>query len=279
MSIYINQLAITLFDSMPKLAYEAKGFKLRGAVRSLTNVIGRTVQFDIFGKGMARQKAPQDDVTPLNVNNTHVTAILEDWYAAEYSSIFERSDHNFNELQYLAEILAASIGRRADQQVINALAASATTNTIAAGATGFTYAKFLELNRFMRKNNVKDTGSTLHIAIDATAEEDLLNEDKFIRNNYSNEMVLQNGGSLDNLAMFGYTWHVFGDMDEGGIPVSGSTHSAYAWAANSIGHATGMEFATEVNYIPTKTSFLATAKYKAVAKAIDPVGIIQIDYV
>lgn len=279
MSIYINQLAITLFDSMPKLAYEQKGFKLRQAVRATSNVVGRTVQWDIFGKGMARQKAPQDDVTPLNVNNTHVTAILEDWYAAEYSSIFERSDHNFDELRYLAEILASSVSRRADQQVINALAASSTTNTIANGGTGFTYAKFLELNRFMRKNNVKDTGATLHIAIDGVAEEDLMNDEKFTNNQFTQKKILDNGTSLDGLEMFGFVWHVFGDMDEGGIPVAGSVHSAFAWAQDSIGHATGMDFSTEVNYIPTKTSFLTTAKYKAVAKAIDPVGIVQIDYV
>lgn len=279
MSIYINDVAVTLFDPMPKLAYQELGFKLRNTVRSRNNVVGDTVKFPKLGSGVAQQKALQDDVVPLNLQWARSSVTLQDWHASDYSDIFGQRDVNFDEVRELSEALGMAIGRRSDQMILDALENSGTTNTIAHGSTGFTFAKFLTLNKFMTKNSVRRRGMELHIGIDATAEEDILNENKFIDSDFTKKAVLDNGSSLDGMNMFGYIWHVFGDMDEGGIPVSGSTHSAFSWAKNSTGIAVGMDFTTENNYIPIKTSFLVTSKYKANAVVIDPVGVVQIDYV
>jgi len=279
MSIYVHEAAVTMFDPMPKQAYQAKGFKLKNTVRLRNNVVGNIVKFPKLGSGLAQQKAIQDDVVPLNLVWSQATVTLQDWHAAEYSDIFSQREINFDEMRELAEALGMAVGRRADQQIISALSGSGTTNTIAAGGTGFTYVKFLTMNKFFTTNNIMAGSIKRHVAIDATAEEDLLAEEEFIESFFTKKMVLDNGSSLDGLDMFGYTWHVFGTMAEGGIPVAGGTHSAYAWAENAIGLGIGMDFSTEINYIPVKTSFLVTSKYKANAGAIDAVGIVQIDYV
>lgn len=277
MSIYVNDVAIEMFDPMVKQAYQSMGFKLRGTMRERTNVVGKTAKFPKIGTGIAKQKAIQDDVEPMNLAYTRPEVTLQDWYASDYSDIFSQREINFDEMRELSEALGASIGRRADQLGLDALEASATTNTIAAGGTGFTFAKYTTLNKFFSKNNVA-RGIKRYIAIDAEGEEDILNEQKFTDNDFTQKRILDNGSTLDGLFMFGYNWIVFGDMDEGGIPVSGSTHTAFAWAQNAMGHAIGMDFSNEVNYIPVKTSFLVTSKYKANAVAIDDVGIVKIDY-
>ncbi len=279
MSIYVNSEAIMLFDPMPKQAYQAKGFKLRNATRSRTNVIGSQVRFVKVGQGMAQQKAVQDDVVPLNLTYSHVTLTLQDWHASDYSDIFGQKEINFDEMNELSMALGMAIGRRSDQQIIDALKNSATANTIAAGAVGFTYEKFLEMNEFFTKNNIRNEGSVFHVVIDATAEKDLLAEIEFTSSDFTHKAVMDNGGSLDGLQMFGYMWHVIGNMTEGGIPVVSTTHSSFAWEQKAIGLGIGLDFATEVNYIPTKTSFLVTSKFKANAIAIDPIGIVQIDYI
>lgn len=277
MSIYVNDAAIEAFDPMVKQAYQAKGFKLRGTMRTRTNVIGEKVKFPKLGKGIAQQKALQDDVTPLNLVWSQAEVTLQDWHASDYSDIFGQKLINFDESRELAEALGMSIGRRADQLGIDAMTASGTTNTISAGATGLTYSKFLQLNKFFSQNNI-DRGIQRYIALDYEGEQDLLNEDKFINSDFTKKMILDNGGTIDGLEMFGYRWIVFGEMDEGGMPVSGSTHTAYAWAQNALGYAIGMDFSNEVNYVPVKTSFLITSKFRANAVAIDPVGIVKIDY-
>lgn len=277
MSIYINDAAVTMFDPMVKQAYQAAGFKLRGSMRTRQNVIGETVKFPKLAQGVAQQKALQDDVIPLNLRWSQVELTLQNWHASDYSDIFGQREVNFDEMRELAQALGKAIGRRADQLGIDALEASGTTNTIAAGATGFTFAKYLQMNKFFSKNNI-GRGVKRYVALDYEGEQDLLNEDKFINSDFTKKQLLDNGGTLDGLNMFGYTWFVFGEITEGGIPVSGSTHSAFAWAEDSIGYAIGMDFSTETNYVPQKTSFLVTSKYRANAKAIEATGIVQIDY-
>jgi len=277
MSIFVNTVAIDLFDPMVKQAYQSKGFKFRGTMRERRNVVGATVKFPKIGKGIAKQKAVQDDVEPMNLTYSRPTVTLQDWYASDYSDIFSQREINFDEIRELSEALGSSIGRRADQLAIDALDASGTTNTIAAGATGFTFAKYTKLNKFFSKNNVM-RGIRRYIAINAEGEEDILNEQKFTDSDFTKKALLDNGSTIDGLTMFGYTWIVIGDMDEGGMPVSGATNTAYAFAQNSMGYAIGMDFSNEVNYIPIKTSFLATSKYKANAVAIDAEGIVKIDF-
>jgi len=279
MSIYVNDVAVTMFDPMPKQAYQEGGFKLKNSVRLKNNVTGSTVKFPKLAAGLAQQKAPQDDVSPLNLVWTDATVILQDWYASEYSDIFAQREINFDEVRELSEALGYAIGRRSDQLIINALENSSTSNTIANAGVGFTYAKFLAMNKFMTDNSIRRDRTKLHIAIDGTAEQDILNETNFISSDFTHKQILDNGMSLDGMEMFGYVWHVFGDMVEGGVPVSGGTHSAYAWGQNAVGMGIGMDFSTEINYMPIKTSFLVTSKYKANAVAIDAKGIVQIDYV
>lgn len=277
MSIFVNNVAIDVFDPMVKQAYQSMGFKLRDTMRERRNVVGKTVKFPKIGKGIAKQKAIQDDVEPMNLTYSRPEVTLQDWYASDYSDIFSQREINFDETRELAEALGAAIGRRSDQLAIDALVASGTTNTIGAGATGFTFAKYTTMNKFFSKNNVQRNVKRF-VAIDAEAEEDILNQTQFTDSDFTQRRLLDNGGTLDGLTMFGYKWIVMGDMDEGGMPVSGATHTAFAWAQNALGYAIGMDFSNEVNYIPVKTSFLVTSKYKANSVAIDNVGIVEIDY-
>lgn len=277
MSIYVNDVAIDMFDPMVKQAYQSKGFKFRDSMRERRNVVGATVKFPKIGKGIAKQKAIQDDVEPMNLTYSRPSVTLQDWYASDYSDIFSQRVINFDEIRELSEALGASIGRRSDQLAIAALVASGTTNTIAAGATGFTFAKYTEMNKFFSKNNI-GRGIKRYVAIDAEAEEDILNQTQFTDSDFTQRRLLDNGGTIDGLEMFGYRWIVIGDMDEGGMPVATTTHTAYAWAQDSMGFAIGMDFSNEVNYVPIKTSFLVTSKYKANAVAIDAEGIVKIDY-
>lgn len=278
MSIYVNTAAVTMFDPFVKQTFQDRGFKLRNAARVRNNVVGSTVKFRKIGTAMAVQKAIQDMVHLNDTTYSEVTLTLQNYNVSDMSDIFSQAEINFDERTELAKTFAMGIGRRADQQVINALVASGTTNAIVAGGTGFTYEKFLTMNEYHSQNSSRTPGR-MHVAVDAAAEADLLADDEFINKRYTEKALLDNGATLDGLDMFGYMWHVFGTMPEGGIPVAGGTHSAFSWNADAMGIAIGIDFRTTVSFENLYRSFLVSSDFKANAIAIDPVGIVKIDYV
>lgn len=272
MSIHLNDVAITEFDALVKAIYQSEGFKLRGTMQTKTDVTGHTVQFQKVGKGLAQQKATQDDVSPMNVAYTPVTVTMQNWHAPEYSDIFDQAEVNFDDLRILAKVCAMAIGRRSDQIAIDALAASGTANVIAAGGTGWTYAKYLEMNKYFSAIGV-GRSEKRYVVIPASAEEDILNEDKFINRDYMTANLLSDG-RLDGKTVAGYTWIVVPDNDEGGL-TAGTSH---AWAENSMGFAIGIDMKTKIDEVPVKTSWLVNALFKACSTAIDNTGIVDIAF-
>ena len=85
MSLQLSQIEIDLFLSDAHTEFKSKGFHLEKAVRVQTGTSGANVHFPVFGNGIANQKAPQDDIVPMNITNRDVSLTMEDWYAAEYA--------------------------------------------------------------------------------------------------------------------------------------------------------------------------------------------------
>lgn len=129
MSVSLSNAFVTLFDAEVKQAYQGKAM-LVGAVRQRRGVEGSTVKFPKVGKGVATPRISQSDVTPLNVGFSNVTCTLSDWNAAEYSDIFSQAKVNFDERSELVQVLGNAIGRRQDQLILDALAASSTSLTV-----------------------------------------------------------------------------------------------------------------------------------------------------
>ena len=157
MSKSLNAAAIAQFDGEVKQAYQAMGV-LRGTVRVRTGVVGSTHRFPKLGAGIATQRVPQTDVTPMNLAHTNRTATLSDWNAAEFTDIFDQQKVNFSERAELAFSIAGAITRREDQLIIDALDAASTTLTVSTNiggtATGMNTAKFRRAKRLLDAGNV-----------------------------------------------------------------------------------------------------------------------------
>jgi hypothetical protein len=75
----------------------------------------------------------------------------------------------------------------------------------------------------------------------------------------------------------GLRFITFGDRDEGGLPVDGSSdRTLYAFHRDAVGLGIGMNQTSRVDYIPEKTSFLVASMFSAGAVAIDDEGIVKI---
>ena len=276
MSIFVTIAEIEEFDSLVHHVFQAEGFHLRKTMRTRMNFRGSTVRFTVQDEGIAQQKAPQDDVIPMNINYSNVQAILQDWHASEFSDIFAQQEINFDEKKELAVAIAMAIGRRSDQIAIDALDVSVVPagNVILAAGSGFTYAKLRQINAIMNKNGVGR--NERFIALSADAEADLLDELKLTSNDFVNQKLVDAGG-IDDQKVFNFTFKVIPDMiGEGGLPITGSDRTCFAYAKPALGMGIGIDFRTEINYEAIKTSWLVTGLFKAGAVAIDPKGIVKI---
>jgi len=265
---------VTLFDAEVKQAYQAKA-QLVGAVRQRRGVEGSTVKFPKVGKGIATVRVPQSDVTPLNVAFSQVTATLTDWNAAEYSDIFNQAKVNFDERQELVQVVANAIGRRQDQIILDALAASSTANVVDENEggtdTGLNVAKLRAAKKLLDKNNVPMDNR--HIIIHANSLASILGETSVTSADFNTVRALVSG---ELNTFLGFTFHTIGDRAEGGLPIANSERKLWAFHRDAIGYAEGIAPRTEIHYIPEKTSFLVNAVFSAGAIAIDAEGIVEV---
>ena len=274
MSIHVTDVSIAAFESDVHAEFQSKGFKTRAAVRLRKNVVGATLQFPVSEEGIAQQKALQADVIPMNVQYNPIVLTMQDWHASDYSDIFAQAEINFDEKMELVKTSAMSIGRRMDQMVIDALDASGTANVIANGGTNFTYAKLREAISDLHANNAGDNG--IYAMTSAPGEDQLMSENQLTSSDFVNSRVIENGG-LAGLKLAGVNWMVIGNMTEGGITTAANVAQCYVWDKMAVGMGIGIDFRTEINYIPEKLSYLVSSLFKANAVAIDPLGIVQVD--
>jgi hypothetical protein len=273
MAINVSNAFVTLFDAEVKQAYQGESM-LRNTVRLRTGVEGSTHKFPKIGSGVAQVRVPQTDVTPMNVDYSQATVTLSDYIAAEYSDIFNQAKINFDERSELVQVVSKSIGRRADQLIIDALDAASTSLTVATtvggAGTNLNLDKLIEAKKLMDAGNVPMEGR--HILIHANNLSGLLGETEVTSSDYNSVKALV-GGEINTF--LGFNFHVIGDRDEGGLPKP-STRTCYAWHQQALGMAEGMGVRTEINYIPEKTSHLVASMFSAGAVGIDAGGIVEI---
>ena len=275
MSISLSNAFVTLFDAEVKQAYQGKAM-LVPAVRQRRGVEGSTVKFPKVGRGVATVRVPQTDVTPLNVGFSTVTLTLADYNAAEYSDIFSQAKVNFDERQELVQVVAGAMGRRQDQMILDALAGSSTSltvaNSIGGSTTNMNVAKLREAKRLLDKGNVPPDGR--NIIIHANGLSNLLSETSVTSSDFNSVKALVQG---DINTFLGFTFHVLGDRSEGGLAIDGSLdRTCFAFHKDAIGYAEGIGMRTEINYIAEKTSWLVNEVFSAGAIAIDDEGIVKI---
>ena len=275
MSVSLSNAFVTLFDAEVNQAYQGKA-QLVGAVRARRGVEGSTVKFPKVGRGVATPRIAQTDVTPLNVGFSQVTLTLADWNAAEYSDIFSQAKVNFDERQELVQVVATAMGRRQDQMILDALAASGTSltvaNSIGGAASNMNVAKLRESKRLMDASNVPMDNR--HVILHANGLASLLSETAVTSSDFNSVKALVQG---EVNTFLGFQFHTIGDRTEGGLAIDGSSdRTCFAFHRDAIGYGEGLGMRTEINYIAEKTSWLVNEVFSAGAVAIDAEGVVSI---
>ncbi|MCW8457413.1 phage capsid protein [Legionella pneumophila] len=285
MSLALSQIEIQQFLSEAHAEFQSEGFLLQGAVRTKSGTKGSIVHFPVFGEGMANQKAPQDDITPMNVSSRDAEAVIEDWYASEYADRSFQNKLAVNAVEEYAKLCAWAIGRRADQINIDTIAGatySATPNDqqgalVPVGTTGFTFEKLRQAHRWLRQRSANRGKRT--VIIDAIAEEQLLNVEQLTNSFYVNQKILDNDG-LHGMTFLGMNFIVIPSMQEGGLPTTGGGTVGRAFFINemAVGYAQSERLGGDISWENIKTSYLINMWMEAGAVVIDPKGLVEVDY-
>lgn len=276
MSITASTNFITSFDAMVKQAFQGSG-KLRERVRVKTGVVGSTHVFPKLGRGLATERIPQTDVTPMNVVHSKATATIQDWNAPEYTDIFDLSKLAFDEKKELSMTIANASGRRLDQLIINALVAGANSTTVGVNVggtnTGLNIDKILRAKRLMDDAGVPDDGDRT-IVCSAYALEQALLDPKVTSGDYNVLRPLMEG-SLKDFAGFRFVFieNRNGTGREGGLPIASLVRSNFAFHRSAVGLAVGLDMRTSVDWIAEKTSWLMNGMFSAGSIVIDNEGV------
>ena len=281
MSTNLSPAFVQLFDAEVKQAYQGTSL-LQGIVRTRTGVEGNTVNFPTLGKGTASVRTPSTDVVPLNSSFASVSCSLTDYIASEYSDMFNQQKVNFSERSELAQVVGSAIGRRQDQIILDALASASAGSTVAntvvtsgsASASNLNVGKIIQASEKLNIKNVPATDR--HMVIHASGLAGLLADERAVSADFASIKALTQGSGRIGEFM-GFTIHVLGDRDEGGLSKDGSNdRTNFAFHSSSVGCAVGITPKTEINYIAEKTSFLVTAMLSMGAVAIDADGIVDV---
>lgn len=274
-SISLSVAAIASFDADVKHAYQDMG-KLRDTVRIKNGVVGSTHRFPKLGKGLATRRVKQTDVVPMNLVHTNTTATLEDWNGAEYTDVFDNDKTNVSEREELAGSIAKAISRREDQLLIDALEATNSTLAVASSVGGantdLNVSKLRRASRLLGDGGVGEDESITYVG-SYIGREGLLGETEATSADFNSVRALVNGDISSFLGM-AFKW--IATRAEGGLDLTGGDRTTFAYARSAIGHAIGMDQRMEVNYIPTKTSWLANMLFSAGSIEIDAGGVVEV---
>ena len=280
MSRYLNEIAVTQFDTSTKHEYQAMG-TLRGCFRARSGVTGDRTTFNKMGKGMAHKRgAPSADVVPMNPKHSYNTAILEDYEAPVYTDLFGKKEVLIDEVNELSTTTKGAIGRLRDQIAIDVMVAAPIADLLGGvligdGTKQMSLATLIILRELMDDMEIPD--DRRFIAMTPAGFSGLLNEVKITSSDYASVKALEQG-DVNKFMRFNFK-RIGTQRAEGGLPlVSSGIQEAYAWDAQAIGEALSIEIETSVEWSTDKQSWLSMGKFKGCACVADPDGLIRFQY-
>jgi len=268
MSQDVSDAFISQFESEVHVAYQRMGSKLRNLVRQKNNINGLDTTFQIMSAGNAVQKARHAEAPPMNVTHSNVTCTLGDWYAPDYVDTLDEYKINIDERGTLANNGAYALGRKTDELITDVMAGA--TNTTAHGSAGLTQAKINTVFESFGNNDVPDDGDR-YWAVSPNAWIDLLSLDPFANADYVGAGELPYAGGMTAKRFMGFMFFGFS-----GLPLATADRDTYAWHKSAIGHASGADVKTEINYIPEKVSFFINSMMSQGAVVIDHTGLYEV---
>lgn len=268
MSNSIYNVFINEYESMVHVAYQQKGSKLRGTVRTKTGVNAESVYFPKVGTGIATEKARHGKIAPMSIDHGKVKVDLKAYYAGDYVDLQDMARTNINEKQVIADTAAYALGRNTDKLII--AAATETTEVITEASTdGLTKAKFLDaLAQFGLKEAYE---GDMYFVIGPNQWNDLLGIEEFTNSLYIDKKPLPNTPYQQA------TWLGVNIIMSNLLPIASKKRTCLLYNKNAIGHAMNSDITTVGQYVAERDAYWISSKNMEGAGLIDANGVLKVE--
>ena len=268
MSTSVDQAFIKQFEREVHTAYQRKGSKFRGTVRTVNNVNGSTVDFQKVGKGTASTKDRHGLVPVMNADHTTVTATLTDFFAGDFVDKLDELKINIDERQVVAEAGAFALGRKTDDIIKTVL--DTATNIIAVGTTGMTEAKFLASMSALGDRDVPIDDGDMFFFVGWQEWTELMQIDTFASADFVPASELPFAGA----GLFAKRWWGVMVMPHSIIVPDGSDFTTnYMYHRSSVGHAIGADVMSDITWQGERAAHFVNHMMSMGAVLIDNDGI------
>lgn len=267
----IDDAFVVQYETEAKLAYQRLGPKFRGTTRTSSEVNGRSVVFQIIGKGAATTKGRNSDVTPMNPTHDTAMATLVDYYGPQYIDNLDMLKIRHDERGAMQRTAVAAIGRQDDAALISTLEATSNTSTAQnlsaiSSTNGTVTAIFSDHIGNLGARDVSLEDGMLYSAVSIQVWEKMLTVDQFARAEYVGATPLA-GNPWGGRKWMGSMWNY-----HTGLTLSGTSRYISSWHYDAVGKGVGLELGVSIDPVPQKDAILIMAKSSIGYVAIDGDG-------
>jgi hypothetical protein len=278
MSVNLSTAAVKKFEKEAQQAFQEQGTNLRNAVTVRDAKGAKSVQFQVYGEVIANQRTAVHTNIPAQDPSIAIpTATVLDYTVGIYTDVFLNNQIGWDGRQSAVEAIAGALNRRLDQIIIDEGLDTASGKTVASGSDNLNVGHFAESARLL--------GS----AVPKMDRHFLCHDDGFfhfiqetdVKTIDSNFHKPLTDAELPNF--MGFNIHQMGDRDSvvvgdglGGLALSGSDRTNYAWQKKSVGLAMNMDPKITIDFVPEKQAHFIVGKLSAGAVLLQDDGVVTI---
>lgn len=277
MSINLSTAAVKKFEKEAQQAFQEQGTNLRNAVTVRDAKGSKQVQFQIYGEVIANERtAVHTNIPAQDPTITTPTATVKNYTVGIYTDIFLNNQIGWDGRQSAVQGIVGALNRRMDEIVIEALD-SASGKTVAAGGDNLNVSHFAEAQRLLG-SAVPDMDRHLLCHDNGFYHFIQENDVKDIDINFHKPLA---DGKLPSY--LGLNIHRMGDRDgvivgdgNGGLALSGSDRTNYAWQKKAVGLAMNMDPKITIDWVPEKQAHFIVGKLSAGSVLLQDDGVVTV---
>lgn len=264
MSTIIDQVFVRQYESEVHMAFQRKGSKLRGTVRTKSGIKGSSTDFPKAGTGSATLKSRHGLIPTMNQDFSTVQCSLTDYYAGDWSDQLDEFKTAIDERSVIVNTGAYALGRKCDDLIITALSGASNTTSMTLTSKAAFKNDVLGSIQALYDRDVPDDGDIFG-AVSPRYWAHLMNLPEFASADYTGPML-----PYINPA-FVRTWLGVNWIRHSGLKASTSTN--YLYHRIAVGHAVGSDVKSDITWHGDRAAYFIANSMSMGAALIDGNGV------